>query len=140
MSWFHDGSVPGPAKTGYGNNWVVAAVVVRPPASAGPWPSRCWPSWSSRTRDPPPGCGWPAAAYVDGKLKKLPPRVTWTTRLRKDAALYGLPPARTGKRGRPREKGDRLPSPAKLAATADFTQVTVTRHGKTAAIQAAALT
>ncbi len=25
-SWFHDGSAAGPAKTGYGNNWVVAAV------------------------------------------------------------------------------------------------------------------
>lgn len=31
-SWFHDGSVPGPAKTGYGNNWVIAAVVVKLPA------------------------------------------------------------------------------------------------------------
>jgi hypothetical protein len=28
-SWFHDGSAPGPAKTGYGNNWVIAAVVVK---------------------------------------------------------------------------------------------------------------
>jgi hypothetical protein len=28
-SWFHDGSAPGPAKTGYGNNWVVFAIVVR---------------------------------------------------------------------------------------------------------------
>jgi len=25
-SWFHDGSAQGPAKTGYGNNWVVLAV------------------------------------------------------------------------------------------------------------------
>src|SRR5580704_2141397 len=30
-SWFHDGSAQGPAKTGYGNNWVVAAIVVRLP-------------------------------------------------------------------------------------------------------------
>src|SRR5438128_2874496 len=30
-SWFHDGSAPGPAKTGYGNNWVVAGVVCRLP-------------------------------------------------------------------------------------------------------------
>ena len=30
-SWFHDGSAPGPAKTGYGNNWVVAAIVVKLP-------------------------------------------------------------------------------------------------------------
>ncbi len=80
------------------------------------------------------------SAYAGGELKKLPPRVTWTTRLRKDAALYQLPPARTGKRGRPREKGDRLPCLVQLAATTAFTQVTVTRYGKTAAIQAAAVT
>ena len=80
------------------------------------------------------------SAYAGGELKKLPPRVTWTTRLRKDAALYQLPPARTGRRGRPREKGDRLPPLAQLAATADFAQVTATRYGKTAATGAAALT
>jgi DDE superfamily endonuclease len=27
-SWFHDGSAPGPVKTGYGNNWVIAAVLI----------------------------------------------------------------------------------------------------------------
>jgi hypothetical protein len=31
-SWFHDVSAPGPAKTGYGNTWVIAAVVVQLPA------------------------------------------------------------------------------------------------------------
>jgi len=31
-SWFHDGSAAGPAETGYGSNWVAAAVVVRLPA------------------------------------------------------------------------------------------------------------
>src|SRR6266849_8926502 len=35
-SWFHDGSAQGPAKTGYGNNWVVAAIVVRLPFLARP--------------------------------------------------------------------------------------------------------
>jgi Transposase DDE domain len=79
------------------------------------------------------------SAYAGGELKKLPPRVTWTTRLRKDAALYGLPPERTGRRGRPREKGDRLPSLATLAATAAFTQVTITRYGKATTIRAAAV-
>src|SRR5438309_708292 len=42
------------------------------------------------------------SAYAGGELKKLPATVTWTTRLRKDAALHELPPARTGQRGRPR--------------------------------------
>ena len=75
-----------------------------------------------------------------GQLKKLPAAVTWTTRLRKDAALHGLPPQRTGRRGRPRTRGDRLPSLAKLAATTAFTPLTVTRYGKAAAVHAAALT
>jgi hypothetical protein len=80
------------------------------------------------------------SAYAGGELKKLPAAVTWTTRLRKDAALYGLPPERTGRRGRPPQKGDRLPALAKIATTTAFTPVTVTRYGKTAAISAAAVT
>ena len=35
-SWFHDGSAQGPAKTGYGNNWVVLAVRVRLPVVSRP--------------------------------------------------------------------------------------------------------
>ena len=42
------------------------------------------------------------SAYAGEELKKLGTAITWTTRLRKDAALYGLPPDRTGRRGRPR--------------------------------------
>lgn len=35
-SWFHDGSAHGPARTGYGNNWVVLAVIVRLPVMSRP--------------------------------------------------------------------------------------------------------
>jgi len=42
--------------------------------------------------------------------------------------------------GRPREKGDRLPSLAGLSATAVSGQVTVAHYGKTASIQAAGVT
>jgi len=159
-SWFHDGSAPGPAKTGYGNNWVIAAIVVKLPTVRRPvaipvlaklvikGTNSASRLWLARRMTgllagalPDRGIHVVAdSAYAGGELKKLPARVTWTTRLRKDAALYGLPPARTGKRGRPRTKGDRLPSLAKLAVTTAFTQVTVTRYGKTAAISAAALT
>jgi hypothetical protein len=59
---------------------------------------------------------------------------------RGDAALYALPPARTGRRGRPRAKGDKLPSLARLAATAALAPVTVTRYRTTATVQAAAIT
>jgi DDE superfamily endonuclease len=159
-SWFHDGSAPGPAKTGYGNNWVIAAVVVRLPAVRRPVAipvlaklvikdtrsaSRLW---LARRMAEAIAVALPGrrirvvadSAYAGGELKKLPAAVTWTTRLRKDAALHQLPPARTGRRGRPRQKGDRLLSLAELAATTAFTQVSVTRYSKAATISAAAIT
>jgi hypothetical protein len=159
-SWFHDGSAQGPAKTGYGNNWVVLAVRVRLPMISRPVAvpvmaklvikgtnsaSRLWLARRMVTRLAAELPGRQVhvtadSAYAGGELKELPDGVTWTTRLRANAALYGLPPERTGKKGRPRVKGDRLPSLAKLAATAVFAQVTVTRYGKTETIAVHALT
>jgi hypothetical protein len=159
-SWFHDGSAPGPAKTGYGNNWVVAGIVVRLPMVSRPvaipvlaklvikGTSSASRLWLARRMAQAIAGALPGraihvvadSAYAGGELKKLPPGITWTTRLRKDAALHGLPPARTGRRGRPRGKGDRLPSLARLAVGAEFAPVTVTRYGKAATIRAAAVT
>jgi hypothetical protein len=54
--------------------------------------------------------------------------VTVITRLRLDAALYEpAPPRRLGQRGRPRRKGQRLPTPAAIAAdpTTRWTPVTI---------------
>lgn len=45
-------------------------------------------------------------------------RTVVVSRLRRDAALYAAAPPRTGKRGRPRKKGARLPTPAELAQAA----------------------
>jgi len=159
-SWFHDGSAPGPAKTGYGNTWVIAAIVVKLPALRRPVAmpvlaklvikdtSSASRLWLARRMTQMLAGALPCrhirvvadSAYAGGELKKLPAAVTWTTRLRKDAALHGLPPARAGRRGRPRTKGDRLPCLAKLAAATAFTQVTVTRYGKAATISAAVVT
>jgi hypothetical protein len=80
------------------------------------------------------------SAYAGEELKQLPDSVTWTTRLRANAALHDLPPERSGKKGRPRKKGDRLPSLAKIAAAAEFSQVTVTRYGKAETIAVSAFT
>lgn len=80
------------------------------------------------------------AAYAGKILKGLPRRVTWTTRLRKDAALHALPPAPTGRRGRPRLRGDRLPSLAQLAAGLRFQRVTVRRYRRTETVRATSLT
>jgi hypothetical protein len=43
------------------------------------------------------------------------PRTQITSRIRRDAALYEAAPPPTGRRGRPRTKGDRLPTPAALS-------------------------
>jgi DDE superfamily endonuclease len=43
------------------------------------------------------------------------PRTQLTSRMRRDAALYEPAPPRTGRRGRPRTKGGRLPTPTQLS-------------------------
>jgi hypothetical protein len=159
-SWFHDGSAPGPAKTGYGNNWVVLGIVVRLRFTSRPVAvpvmaklvikgtnskSRLWLArrMAERLAAALPGREIRVvadSAYAGGELKDLPAGISWTTRLRKDAALHGLPPARTGRPGRPRVKGGRLPSLAKIASSAEFSQVTVTRYGRTETIAAAVVT
>jgi len=159
-SWFHDGSGAGKDKTGYGNNWVIAGIVVSLPCCSRPV---CLPVlarlvvkgtnsrsrlWLARRMTEDLAAVLPGrvihvtgdAAYAGKELRTLPETVTWTTRLRKDAALHHLPPPRTGRRGRPRVKGTRLPALAALAAAAAFAPVTVTRYRKTATVQAAVFT
>lgn len=155
--WFHDGSAKGRHQVGYGNNWVVVGVVVTLPVLDRPV---CLPvlarlvrkdtTSASRLRLAAQAVAQLAAtlpgrtvhvvadaAYAGDELRVLPTSVTWTTRLRKDAALFDLAPPRSGKRGRPRLKGDRLGSLAQLAATATFTPVHVTRYGQPVTVHAA---
>ena len=107
-SWFHDGSAAGPAKTGYGNNWVIAAIVVKLPMISRPvavpvlaklvikGTSSASRLWLARRMAVMLAGALPGrdihvtgdAAYAGGQLKKLPPHITWTTRLRKDAAVF----------------------------------------------------
>jgi DDE superfamily endonuclease len=128
-SWFHDGSAPGPAKTGYGNNWVIAGIEVKLPMLKRPvavpvlaklvikgtnsasrlWLARRMAEMLTRAL---PGRHIHVvadAAHAGSELKKLPPSITWTTRLRRDAALHELPPSHTGRRGRPRARAPGYP-------------------------------
>ena len=75
------------------------------------------------------------AAYHGKAL--LVENTTFTTRLPANAVLYAPAPPRTGKRGRPRLKGQRLGIPAELAATADWRRVTVSRYGHRDTVDAA---
>jgi hypothetical protein len=61
------------------------------------------------------------------------PRCHLTSRMRRDAALYEAAPPRTGRRGRPRTKGARLPTPPELAAQTrrrDWKRVTIDVRGE----------
>lgn len=59
------------------------------------------------------------------------PRLTTIARLRRDAALYQLKPAPTGRRGRPRLRGKRIGSPAQIAKRArSWARVVIDQRGK----------
>ena len=79
------------------------------------------------------------AAYHGRPLRDLPDRITWTTRLARNAVLFHLPPPRTGRRGRPRTKGERIGSPVQAATHAPWRQATVTRYGHTTTVHTAEL-
>ncbi len=135
--WIHDGSAPGRNKLAFGHRWVVVGIIVRVPVVTRPicLPVLCrrWKGkGSASTVDL--ACEMVAviagrlsgrrihvvadAAYHAKVLKTLPEHVTWTTRLPRNATLHDRAPARTGKRGRPRLKGDRIGKPAQAAADA----------------------
>jgi SRSO17 transposase len=72
------------------------------------------------------------SAYATKAFAALPERVSVTSRLKANATLYAPTPLRTGKRGQPAKKGQRLP---KLKAIADdpntvWEATEVTRSGK----------
>lgn len=76
------------------------------------------------------------AAFGAKALGGLPEHVSMTCRLRSNAAIHAPTPPRTGRRGRPRIKGDRLGSPRELAKApaSQWRTVTVAGRGQTAVL------
>ena len=157
-SWFHDGSSSSKRAVGYGNNWVIAAIVVRlpfldrPVALPAGFALVCKGVDDSRlvlarrlveqlaVALPSRAIDVVAdSAYAGKALRGLSNSITWTTRLRSNAALYQLAPPRTARRGRPRLKGQRLPALAQLADGAVFTATVVHRYGHTSTVQTSVL-
>jgi len=149
--WQHDGSAPSLNKLSYGNCFVTAGIVVKLPFCAR---AVCLPVLA-RLHLPGKGNGpgkvemaaalvsqlaaaFPGriihvvadAAYHGPALRTLPGNVTWTCRIPRNAVLYDLAPPRTGRRGRPRTRGDRLGTAGDIAATAAWTTITVTAYGR----------
>ncbi len=73
------------------------------------------------------------AAYATSASRGLPGRVTMTSRLRANAALYAPAPPATGKRGRPAVWGARLRSLTQIATdpATRWTATTIRRYDKT---------
>src|SRR5262249_12810236 len=73
--------------------------------------------------------------YGCGAFCGLGDGMTMTTRAKTNAVFHQLAPPRTGTRGRPRLKGQRIGTPTDLAATAtDWKPVTVRRYGTTSTV------
>lgn len=155
-SWIHDGSAPSRNKLAFGHRWVIVGVVVHLPFMTRPvclpvacrrWKGKgtastvdlaCQMIEAVAARLPGRTIHVVAdAAYHGKQVKALPERVTWTTRLPRNAALYGRAPGPTGKRGRPRLKGDKLGKPAEVAAAVVFTAIEVARYGRAEIVRTA---
>jgi hypothetical protein len=74
------------------------------------------------------------AAYGCSAFIGLGDGMSMTTRAKANAVFHQLAPPRTGKRGRPRLKGERIGTPADIARSARWTTVTVSRYGTTSTV------
>lgn len=118
-SWCHDGAAKGPHKIGWGNNWVIAGLVVDLPMMTRPVclpvlfrlykPNGVTKLVLARQLIDTLAGRYPDrtihivadAAYAASELAGLPAQVTVTSRLRKNAVAYDLAPPRTGRRDGP---------------------------------------
>jgi hypothetical protein len=150
--WFHDGSAAGQVKLGFGNNWVVVAIIVTVPylsrsvalpvlATLAVKGARSKPDLARDLVDAlaerfgDRGIDVVAdAAYGCGGFAGLGDDMTMTTRARSNAVFSEVAPPPTGKRGRPRLKGERIGTPPNIAASATWKTVTVARYGTTATV------
>jgi hypothetical protein len=154
--WTHDGSARSKEKIGYGNTWVILAILVDLPFSARPVAvpvmARLWRGKGTLSRselalrmvtDLKTVTGQRIirvvadAAYHHKNVTGFPEGITYVTRLAANATLFSPPPPPTGKRGRPRKKGDRLGNLTQIAAGATWKHVNVQRYGQTADVRIA---
>lgn len=146
--WTHDASQPGQV-IARGNRWVILGLTVYLPFLTRPV---CLPVlfrlWRGKGSATPvelarEGVGLLArafpdrdihvvadAAYHGPALRELPARVSWSTRLPRNAVLFHRAPQRTGKRGRPAVKGARIGTPAQATALVNWRSAELSRYGR----------
>jgi DDE superfamily endonuclease len=153
--WAYDGAAQGGKKIAFGNTWVVLALVVRlrfcPSPVALPVLFRLWRGKGTASQPEL------AAQMVRQLAEAFPGRevhgtgdaafhgkslviegATWTTRLPSNAVLHGPKPPPTGKRGRPRAKGDRIGTCADAARDADWRDTVIHAYGEETTVKVAA--
>jgi DDE superfamily endonuclease len=153
--WFHDGSAAGAAKLGFGNNWVVVAIIVTLPFMSRPVALPVLAALAVKGGRTKPDLARDLvdalaehfgareihivadAAYGCGAFIGLGDGMSMTTRAKANAVFCQLAPPRTGKRGRPRLKGERLGTPTEIASSATWRTVSVSRYGATSTVQIA---
>lgn len=155
VGWFHDGSAAGGAKLGFGNNWVVVAIIVTLPFLSRPVALPVLAALAVKGGASKPDLARDLvdliaehfvhrdvhivadAAYGCGAFIGLGEGMTMTTRAKTNAVFCQVAPPRTGKRGRPRLKGERIGTPADIASTARWKTVRVSCYGTTRTVQIA---
>jgi DDE superfamily endonuclease len=153
VGWFHDGAAMGTTKLGHGNNWVVVAIVVTLPFLSHPVALPVLAALAGKGGRSKPDLARDLvdliaerfadreidvvadAAYGCGAFIGLGDGMTMTTRARANSVFYRLAPPPTGKRGRPRLKGERIGTPADIARSATWKTVSVSRYGITSTVQ-----
>jgi len=153
--WFHDGSAAGQVKLGFGNNWVVVAIIVTLPFSTRPVALPVLDALAVKDGATKPDLARDLldviaehfadrdihlvgdSAYGCGAFAGLGRGMTMTTRAKTNATFYQLAPPKTGKRGRPRLKGNRIGTPAHIARCATWNTVSVSRYGTTSTVKIA---
>jgi DDE superfamily endonuclease len=153
-AWHHESTGKAPRRVAWGNNWVVAGIVVRLPFLARPAALPVLFRLQAKREDskhelaaqlialiarryPDRRVDVVADGHYTGPTLVCQANVTLIARLRANAALHGLMPPRTGKRGRPRAMGARLPSLAQIASdpATQWQTVQVQRYRQTATVQ-----
>jgi hypothetical protein len=153
--WFHDGSAAGRVKLGFGNNWVVVAIVVTLPFCTRPVALPVLAALAVKGGPVKPDLArdlldqiaehFPDrdihavgdSAYGCGAFAGLGDGMTMTTRAKVNATFYQLAPPRTGKRGRPALKGARIGTPTQIARSATWKTLSVSRYGTTSTVKIA---
>lgn len=151
--WHHDPTSPAPRKScAWGNNWIVAGIVVQLPFGSRPI---CLPVLARLWRKGDPAkaqiareltelitaaCpGRPIHVVADGfygtrHWRHLDPRISVTVSLRSNAALWEIHTPVPGANGRPQHIGDKIGTPAQLATRHNqrgWREITATRYGTT---------